>query len=208
MFAVHALRGRGRALVAAKPVAEGSALLACSPMAAVLKGPAPWHTTSSGARGQCHPCEECFAPTTRRFCSDACKERHGLRGGELLRRVDLSPLERLHTEQGRKFPLLVAQLLAQLIEQLKSGRTPTTTWAPLELCFAVLDEEALPQAESEHAALLSAFASAGIADVSTLQMFLPLERYCRLLGAAQLNAFELVTRWGLVISALLPRRLP
>ena len=52
----------------------------------------------------------------------------------------------------------------------------------------------LPQVEAEHHALLTAFAAAGLANEQTLQLFMPLSRYKRLLGAAQLNASETLAR--------------
>ena len=58
--------------------------------------------------------------------------------------------------------------------------------------------------EEEHAKLVSAFAAAGVANEPTLELFLPLARYKRLLGAAQLNAFELSLSSGATVSALLP----
>ena len=60
------------------------------------------------------------------------------------------------------------------------------------------------QVEEEHRALVTAFVAAGISDDSSLKLLLPLSRYTQLLGAAQLNAFELHTTRGHTISCLLP----
>jgi SET and MYND domain-containing protein len=121
----------------------------------------------------------------------------------MLERVDLSELHELHRSQGRKFPLLIAQLLAGLLAEIKAGSVPSQ-WAPLELCFAEMEPEAMPQIEAEHHALCAAFEAAGLTNRATLHVLLPLSRYARLLGAAQLNAFELRTSTGLAISCLLP----
>ena len=72
------------------------------------------------------------------------------------------------------------------------------------LTYASIDERVMPQIVSEHSYLLEAFRRVGIADLSTLELLLPLTRYTQLLGAAQLNAFELHTDSNLAISCLLP----
>lgn len=122
----------------------------------------------------------------------------------MIDRVDLEALHNLHLEQDRKFPLLIAKLLASLLAEVKRTSSVPTRWDPLELCFAEMHEESAPQIESEHAQLLSAFADAGLADARTLELFLPRERYRRLLGACSLNSFELTLAHGAIISALLP----
>jgi len=199
-IAVVELEGRGRGLVATRPIAAGEQLLECRPIAAVLKA----GQLLPGAV----PCEQCFAPTPvaesggPAHCSASCSSAHMASGASMLERVDLSELRELHRSQGRKFPLLIAQLLAGLFAEVKAGRVPTH-WAPLEFCFAEMEPEAMPQIEAEHATLCAAFEAAGLTNLSTLQMLMPLSRYARLLGAAQLNAFELRTSTGLAISCLL-----
>lgn len=122
----------------------------------------------------------------------------------MLDRVDLSDFEAIKDNQGRHFPLLIASMLADLLANIKSSGTLPSTWEPLELCFAELPAEALPQIELEHGKLVRQFCAAGLATQSTLELFLPLSRYRRLLGAAQLNAFELTLSHGAKVSALLP----
>ena len=122
----------------------------------------------------------------------------------MLERVNLAPLRHLHATEGRKFPLLIAEMLAALLAELKRTRQLPTSWEPLELCHAELHAEAEEQVFAEHAQLISAFADAGLANVPTLELFMPLARYRRLLGAAQLNAFELTLSHGAKVSALLP----
>jgi len=190
------LPGKGRGVLALEDIHSGTTVLTCAPMAQVLK-------TADIA---C--CATCLAPLVgkdaARHCCRECAEAHAGGGGALLDRVDLSSLNNLHTEQGRKFPLLIASLLASLLAEIKAlGRVPET-WAPLELCFAELHEEADEQVESEYEALIQSFESAGLANRPTLELFLPLPRYRRLLGAAQLNAFELTLSHGAKVSALLP----
>lgn len=168
-------------------------------MAAVLKA----GKASSGMS----VCAQCFALTPARpgpaLCSSSCALAYSAGGGGMLERVDLSELQELHRSHGRKFPLLIAQLLASLLAEMKAGSVPSQ-WAPLELCFAEMEPEAMPQIEAEYTALCSAFDAAGLTNRATLQVLLPLNRYARLLGAAQLNAFELRTSTDLAISCLLP----
>ena len=194
---------KGRGVVASRTIVDGEMLFQCMPMASVLK-----------EEGQCDSlCVQCFSPIVgggvsgrTQYCSNACASHHEARGGLMLSRADLAPLHQLHAEQGRKFPLHIAQLLAGLLHELKAtGRVPEA-WPPLELCYAELEDEAEvdSQVASEHLALLDAFDAAGLASRSTLELFLPEARYRRLLGAAQLNAFELRLSHGAVVSALLP----
>lgn len=193
--AVAELAGRGRGVVATAHIPPGTTLHITTPMAQVLK------TTSADVH-----CAECLAPAPSgtRFCCAACADAYERRGGSLLERADLTPLRKLHEAEGRKFPLLIAQLLASLLAEIKRTQQLPSSWAPLELCFAELHEEALPQVQREHAQLTRAFADAGLASEQTLELFLPLARYRRLLGAAQLNAFELTLSHGATASALLP----
>lgn len=182
-LAVRELPARGRGVVATRAIPRGAVLLEVAPMAHVLK--ARPRSTS-----WCVACLRPLASRAPQYCSSACEAAHVARGGALLERVNLSGLRALHVEQGRKFPLLVASLLASLLAEAKStGRLPTP-WAPLELCFAELPMEV--PIETEWRELLGRFADAGLADLAALEhVFLPLAAYRRLLGAAQLNAFEL-----------------
>ena len=169
-------------------------------MAQVLK--------SASSETHCIECLDCMpsAPSSEGapLCSAACAEAFDVRGGALLGRADLAPLHELHATEGRKFPLLVAHMLAELLAEIKRTRALPTSWAPLELCFAELHDEAAPQLAREHTELVTAFVAAGLADEKTLELLLPLARYRRLLGAAQLNAFELTLSHGATVSALLP----
>ena len=138
-----------------------------------------------------------------------CKEKAGAAGALLLDRVDLAPLHALHTEQGRKFPLLIAQLLANLLEGLRRESKPSDAWKQaMSLCYAELPPQLAGQVEAERLLLLGAFEDAGITTSKTLEMLLPYERYTRLLGAAQLNAFGITTTRGLEVSALLDSGAP
>ena len=74
----------------------------------------------------------------------------------------------------------------------------------MALCFTDLPEEAAPVLAEEYAALTSAFVDAGVTTRASLDLLLPLATYERLLGAAQLNAFELRMSHGLLVSCLLP----
>ena len=198
---VRQLPGRGRGLLAADSLAAGAEILRCVPMAQVLKEPA-----AAACCAQCCGALPAAVPAGAAkpaLCSAACSAAFAARGGDMLHRCDLRELDAIHEEQGRKFPLLVAHLLAHLLADLKNGTLPSA-WPPLELCHAVLEPAAMPQVEREHAALHTAFAAAGLADAPTLELLLPLQRYAQLLGAAQLNAFELCTSRGLRISCLLP----
>ena len=149
-------------------------------------------------------CAECLNCSNAPLCCGKCAAAYEARGGSMLARADLSPLQRLHESEGRKFPLLIASMLASLLAEVKATRAVPTSWAPLELCFAELHPEAHAMVEAEHGQLLAAFADAGLANAQTLELFLPLARYKRLLGAAQLNAFELTLSHGAKVSALLP----
>ena len=191
-IAVSALPNKGRAVVATTRIPPFSTILTTTPIAQVLK-----------KQSAHHHCAYCLAPSTSTVHA-ACAPFYERFGGEMLSRVDLTPLEKLHAEDGRKFPLLIANLLASLLAEIKATRAVPSTWEPLELVYATLHEEAETQVASEHAHLLGAFADAGLADARTLEMFLPLDRYKQLLGAAQLNAFELTLSHGAVVSALLP----
>ena len=203
LVSVRQLPHRGRGVIATRPIRRGEALIDTVPMAAVLKSSSPSSTDRL--------CSSCFTPiedsrvmSLERQCTDSCAHEHERGGGALLDRVDLSPLHALHREQSRKFPLIIGMLLSSLLAEIKqSGKVPES-WAPLELCYAELHDEAAPQVEAEHHALLTAFAAAGLANEQTLQLFMPLSRYKRLLGAAQLNAFELTLSHGASVSALLP----
>ena len=184
--------------MATAPIAANTIILQTKPMASVLKSSSP----------DAVHCEECLRQqsTQSTWCSSACEDAYMARGGDLLARVDLSSFHQLHREENRKFPLLIAHLMASLLAEVKRTRNVPQTWAPLELCYAELHEEAGPHVEAEHADLLRAFEAAGLANAATLELFLPLSRYRRLLGAAQLNAFELTLAHaeGIKVSALLP----
>lgn len=186
--------GRGRAVLATAPIESGTVLHVTAPMAQVLK-----HSSDDAMH-----CAQCLDVATKPLCSHYCKLAYEARGGSMLERVNLSPLHHLHEVDGRKFPLLIAYLLADLLAEVKATRAVPIAWPPLELCYSELHEEAHAQVESEHAQMLSAFAAAGLANAATLELFLPLGRYQRLLGAAQLNAFELTLSHGARVSALLP----
>ena len=193
---LYEIEGKGRALVAEGDVASGSTLLQCAPIAKVLK-----------SASDVAACEHCLGPLVSEspFCSTDCASEHLARGGDLFLRCDLRPLHSIHEEQGRKFPLLVAQLVASLLAGLREAGVPPLDWQhALALCHAVIPPEGMPQVEEEHKALLAAFVTAGVSDDRTLELLLPLSRYTQLLGAAQLNAFELHTSRGQVISCLLP----
>ena len=202
-LAMRELAGKGRGLVALDRIAHGSTVLECTPMAHVLKSHGSAPTT----------CAECLAPmhssvnaslSRDRTCTSACEAAYEERGGTMLDRVDVSGLKLLQEEQGRNFPLLIASLLSSLLADLKAGQVPES-WGPLELCFAEMHAEALPQIEAEHRTLLQSFTDAGLATLPTLELLMPIARYRRLLGAAQLNAFELTLSHGAKVSALLPQ---
>ena len=194
--AVRELPGKGRGVIATAAIAPNTQLLQVAPAAQVLK--------KTVAASNTPHCAACMRPTAWGVCGEACEDEFVARGYDLLERVDLSPLHRLHEMEGRKFPLLIAQLLAALLADVKRTRTLPESWPPLELCFTELHEEAEVQVETEHTQLLRAFADAGLANEPTLALFMPLARYRRLLGAAQLNAFELSLSHGAKVSALLP----
>ena len=167
--------GRGRSVLAQQALAAGSSLVECTPIAKVVKT----------APVDVNWCQHCLgvAPRGMRYCSAACADDSA--GLRFLERVDLSSLEALHREQQRKFPLLVAQLLSQLLTGIqRTGAAPAAWEHAMALCHANLEPEAMPQVEAEHAQLRDAFAAAGIASAGTLELLLPLARYAQLLGAA------------------------
>lgn len=189
------MAGRGRSVVAQRVLAAGSSLVECTPIAKVVKS----------APAEVQYCQHCLgvAPHGMRHCSAACADDSA--GLRFLERVDLSPLEAIHREQQRKFPLLVAQLLSKLLTGIQSAGAPPAAWEnAMALCHANLEPEAMPQVEAEHAQLRDAFVAAGVASGGTLELLLPLARYAQLLGAAQLNAFELRMSHGFLVSCLLP----
>ena len=194
-LAYTSLAGRGRSVVAQRVLAAGSSLVECTPIAKVVKS----------APSEVHYCQNCLGAVRRgtRHCSAACAD--GSSGLRFLDRVDLASLESIHREQQRKFPLLAAQLLSELLTGLKHNGAPPAAWQDaMTLCHANLEPEAMPQVKAEHALLQDAFAGAGVASSGTLNLLLPLARYAQLLGAAQLNAFELRMSHGLLVSCLLP----
>ena len=73
----------------------------------------------------------------------------------------------------------------------------------MALCFAELPTEVTEHIEVERQALLRAFVDANVSTPESLELLMPAPTYSRLLGAAQLNAFELTSTRGLVVSALL-----
>lgn len=192
---VRALPERGRGVIATAGAAAGATVHAATPMSQVLK-----HQPANGPP----LCRECFRPlpSGADLCCSACEASFEARGGSLLARVDLSAMMAL--TEGRNFPLHVASLLAGLLAEVRACGGLPQVWAPLDLCFAELEPESHPQTDKEHAALASAFVAAGVTNQQTLELLLPLSRYRRLLGAAQLNAFELRLSHGAVVSALLP----
>ena len=186
--------GRGRSVLAQQALAAGSSLVECTPIAKVVKT----------APVDVNWCQHCLgvAPRGMRYCSAACADDSA--GLRFLERVDLSSLEALHREQQRKFPLLVAQLLSQLLTGIqRTGAAPAAWEHAMALCHANLEPEAMPQVEAEHAQLRDAFAAARVASASTLELLLPLARYAQLLGRRS-NAFELRMSHGLLVSCLLP----
>ena len=196
MLAVQQIPGRGRAVVAQAAVAGGSRILECSPLAKVVKA------QPDGARA----CVHCLGPVRRnqRYCCERCEREHAEAGGALLARCDLQPLERIHQTQDRKFPLLVAQLLAALLEGLRTQRSPPDSWREAtSLVHAVLPDEVAHQLDEERRMVVSAFVDAGVSTAETLEMLLPPSRYGQLIGAAQLNAFEMHTARGFVVSCIL-----
>lgn len=192
------MQGRGRGVLASGALAEGTPLLTCRPLAQVVKVSPP-HAKAS--------CPRCLAevkpPAT--YCSAACEIAHEAVGSKLLARCDLDRLRKLHTEEGRKFPLLIAQLLAALLEGLRrdATRAPAVWGEAMALCFAELPTEVTQHIEAERQSLLRAFVDAGVSTPESLELLMPAPTYSRLLGAAQLNAFELTSTRGLVVSALL-----
>ncbi|KAL1529218.1 hypothetical protein AB1Y20_000174 [Prymnesium parvum] len=198
-IALYELEGKGRALLAEANICAGATLLQCVPIAKELKA-----TPHAAA-----VCTHCLGPRRAApragFCSEDCAAEYSAAGGDLLERCDLRALHAVHAEQNRRFPLLVARLLASLLEGLRrSGEAPAEWQHAMALCHAVIPDDAMAQVKEEHAALVAGFTSAGVSDAQSLQLLLPLERYTQLLGAAQLNAFELQTSRGVVISCLLP----
>ena len=114
-LSVTPILGRGRGVVARSHIQQGALLLSCTPIAAVLKQ----------AAGACMHCSQCMRVVTHRsasalangvpppnvqYCGARCAADAAARGGNMLARADLRPLEALHEEQGRKFPLLAAQV--------------------------------------------------------------------------------------------------
>lgn len=152
-------------------------------------------------------CPRCLGEVTPPaiYCSAACEGAHEAAGGRLLARCDLDELRALHVEEGRKFPLFIAQILAALLKGLQSDatRAPAAWGEAMSLCFAELPTEVTQHIEAERQSLLRAFVDAGVSTPDSLELLMPAPTYSRLLGAAQLNAFELTSTRGLVVSALL-----
>ena len=195
-FWVANLQGRGRGVLSSGELPEGTPLLTCRPLAQVVK--------VGGGQGSCSYClGEVRPPAT--YCSAACEVAHEAVGSRLLARCDLDELRKLHTEEGRKFPLFIAQLLAALLEGLRhdATRAPAAWGEAMALCFAELPTEVKEHIEVERQALLRAFVDANVSTPESLELLMPAPTYSRLLGAAQLNAFELTSTRGLVVSALL-----
>ena len=194
---IAAVSGRGRSVLATRALPAGAIVMESTPLAQVVKG-------ESSAT-----CRYCVAPLRRTagaspFCSARCEAADSASGGALLARCDLSPLHELHARDGRKFPLLAASLLAALLEGLRASRKPHPRWEEaMGLCYADLHPDAAEQLSAEREHIVRAFADARVSTRDTLEMLLPAERYARILGAAQLNAFSLTTLGGARLSALL-----
>lgn len=183
MFSVQALRGRGRGVVVERAIRKGETLLRVSPLAKVIKS-APESAPAASS------CVNCFAAMPagsaggrRPLCSSACEAEYLERGGALLERCDLGALEKIHTKHGRKFPLFAAQLLAALLEGLRSKREPPPPWSEaMALCHARLPEEAAAQLSNERRRLVDAFSNAGVSTPETLELLMPESRYAQLIG--------------------------
>ena len=138
---LYEIEGRGRALIAEAEIEASFNLLQCVPIAKVLK--------SSDVDSSCAHCLGPLprgSPPTERFCCAACSSDHLARGGGLLQRCDLRALHTIQEEQGRKFPLLCAQLVASLLAGLQAKGTPSLDWQhALALCHAVIPPEGMPQ---------------------------------------------------------------
>lgn len=203
LWQIARLGARGRGVVAQRDLRAGTSVMRGAPIAQVLKH------SSKPTDPLCHRCLK-VAPTRlthshgRSFCGAECAETDAAMGGELLSRCDMSELETIHREQDRKFPLLACSLLGALLEGFKRQGNPPQVWVDaMGMCFANMEPEATSQLEVEHRLLGSLFTRASITTDATLQLLLPLQRYMQLLGAAQLNAFELRTSHGLHVSCLL-----
>jgi hypothetical protein len=194
LWQIASLAGRGRGLIATQPIAAGSLVLTSTPVAQVVK------------QAPARACDRCLDETRDgcAYCSPDCEDAAVAEGAALLARVDLSQLHAVHAEEGRKFPLMIAQLLGGLLEGLRRDKQPPPAWqAAMSLCYADLPPQATDLVESERLALLRAFAESGVSSSATLELLMPHERYARLLGAAQLNAFGITTARGAVLTALL-----
>ena len=139
---------------------------------------------------------------------------------KLVEQCDWSELEKLHREEGRKFPIIIGSILSRaLVELHRYGGEASPTMSLLgQLCFAELLPSVVDGAGSdggaardlaallaaEHSALLDVFAKAGVvAEAAELEGLFPLDAYVRSLGALQLNAFEVHSAHGVTFSAIL-----
>lgn len=130
------IEGKGRGLVAQEDLKAGSVVLECTPIAKVLKK-TPGTTV----------CKHCLGliPDTMQMgalCSHTCESEYQANGGYLLERCDLQELHTIQADQGRKFPLMVSQLLAALLAGIqRTGKPPAPWHHALSLCHAVLPPE-------------------------------------------------------------------
>ena len=204
------LGGKGRSLVAAENLAAGTHLLSVKPIAKAIK------KNQHNLLRLRHTCQACLKPLTddddhprpSAHCSSAqCKLDREENGAALLARCDLQYLDDMQLQQDRRFPIMCAQLVAALLESLRSKQSPPESWISAnEMCYAILPSAVHNHLESERRAIVSSFVNAGVSNRETLELLLPSWRYARLIGAMQLNAFGLtLSERDIHVVVLLPQ---
>ena len=137
-----------------------------------------------------------------RQCTDSCAHEHERGGGALLDRVDLSPLHAPSRAIAR-IPSHHRHAAVISAGEMTSGGARVA--APRS-CAMPSCTTRLPLRWRRAPRATDSFAAAGLANEQTLQLFMPLSRYKRLLGAAQ-PAFELTLSHGVGVGAPPRRRL-
>ena len=212
---VVSIASRGRGVRSTRALEQGATVLTAAPLGHVVTA-FPSSTVQSAA----DLCGVCARPRSgarggMAQCESPCvrvTEPDGIRAAtaKLMLRCDWNELEVKRVEENRKFPLLIGALLARtLVELHRNGGGSSDAASPTmgllqQLCFSTLPPELDELLTAEHAAVISVFADAGVVSASSdLEGIFPRELYVRLLGALQLNTFQVVEAGGSTRSAVL-----
>ena len=208
--------GDGRGVYSTHFLSSGTELYRCRPLATRVVS---W---GSSAVEEC-TCRYCLRPAPSNtfavdgfgqvrsnYCSATCRDAALACRDEILLQCEgagtTKDLLDIYARDDRKFPLMITEIIARILSDLRRGTIADVSCADHvgNLCHQNYAKSTVAALEEEHEAVIRAFSDANVVGHDDLRTFFPLREYARMVGALQLNAFEVVTRDDLVAVALLP----